>query len=130
MVSSTEADSRTVFIKRSREEADKLGQPAQEVNGTTRFASKFASLNRKAELWRSIDDCLEGLKASSQAGTKIPRNLWPEGYVRAYGVTNLYKCNLAGAFRLLYTIYVESGWTKVLAIDFMPHKEYEKLFGY
>ena len=70
------------------------------------------------------------LKADAQGGIKIPRNLWPRDYVKNYGITNLYKCNLPGAQRLLYTIYVESGTVKVLAIDFMPHKEYEKLFGY
>jgi mRNA-degrading endonuclease RelE of RelBE toxin-antitoxin system len=107
-----------------------LPQPAFEVNGTARFVSKFASLNRKDDLWKSIDACLDELKSNAQAGVKIPRNLWPGDYTRNYGVTNLYKCNLAGAYRLLYTIYVESGRVKVLAIDFMPHKEYEKLFGY
>lgn len=107
-----------------------MGRPAQEVNGTTRFASKFASLDKKDELWKSVDACLEELKSDSQAGTKILKNIWPTEYIRTYGVTNLYKCNLAGAHRLLYTIYVESGVVKVLAIDFMPHKEYEKLFGY
>ena len=107
-----------------------MGRPALEVNGTTRFASKLASLDKKDDLWKSVDAWLEKLKADSQAGTKIPRNLWPPDYVRNYGVTNLYKCNLAGAHRLVYTIYVESGRVKVLAIDFMTHKEYEKLFGY
>ena len=107
-----------------------MGRPAQEVNGTTRFASKFASLDKKDELWKSVDACLEELKSNAKAGTQIPKNLWPTDYIRVYGVTNLYKCNLAGAHRLLYTIYVESGMVKVLAIDFMPHKEYEKLFGY
>lgn len=107
-----------------------MKRPAQEVNGTTRFASKLASLDKKDELWKSVDACLEELKSNSLAGMKIPRNLWPTEYTRNFGVTNLYKYNLAGAHRLLYTIYAESGMMKVLAIDFMSHKEYEKLFGY
>lgn len=107
-----------------------MAQPAFEVNGTTKFATKFASLDRKDNLWKSINACLDELKSNAQAGVKIPRNLWPGDYARNYGITNLYKRNLAGAYRLLYTIYVESGRVKVLAIDFMPHKEYEKLFGY
>jgi hypothetical protein len=82
------------------------------------------------ELRKSVDSCLNELKADAQTGIKILRNLWPGDYVKNYGITNLYKCNLAGAQRLLYTIYVESGGVKVLAIDFMPHREYEKLFGY
>ena len=107
-----------------------LGRPALEVDGTTRFASKLASLGKKDELWKSIDAWLEKLKADSQAGTKIPRNLWPADSIRNHGATNLYKCNLAGVHRLLYTIYVESGQVKVLAIVFLTHKEYEKLFGF
>lgn len=70
------------------------------------------------------------MKADVQAGVKVPRNLRPKDYIRSYGLTNLYKCNLGGAWRLLYTVYVESASVKVLAIDFMPHKEYEGLFGY
>jgi hypothetical protein len=107
-----------------------LGRPALEVNGTTRFASKLASLDKKDELWRSTGAWLEKLKADSQAGTKIPRDLWPADYTRNHGATNLYKCNLAGAHRLPYTIYVELGQVKVPAIDFMTHKEYEKVFGH
>ncbi len=107
-----------------------MRRPAQEVRGTSRFASKFASLRKEEELWKSVDACLEELKANFLTGTKVQRNLWPAEYVKNYGITNLYKCNLAGAWRLLYTIYVESGRVKVLAIDFMTHREYEKLFGY
>jgi mRNA-degrading endonuclease RelE of RelBE toxin-antitoxin system len=107
-----------------------LRRAAREVRGTTRFAAKFASLDKESNLWKAVDSCLEELKANAQAGVKIPRDLWPSDYVRNYGLTNLYKCNLAGAWRLLYTIYVESGRVKVLAIDYMSHRDYEKLFGY
>ena len=103
---------------------------AAEVRGTTQFASKFASLRREDELWRSIDSCLAELKENALAGVKIQRSLWPKEYVRTLGLTNLYKCNLAGAHRLIYTIYTEADKVKVLAIDFMAHKEYETLFGY
>jgi len=103
---------------------------AAEVRGTTQFASKFSSLRREDVLWRSIDACLVELKGNALAGVKIPRSLWPKEYVRNLGLTNLYKYNLAGAHRLIYTIYTEADKVKVLAIDFMSHKEYEKLFGY
>ena len=104
--------------------------PAHEVRGTRQFAAKLASVDKGSDLWKAVDNCLEELKANAQAGIKIPRSLWPRGYVKDYGLTNLYKCNLAGAWRLLYTIYVESGRVKVLAIDYMSHKEYEELFRY
>ena len=107
-----------------------LAQPTDEIRGTKQFATKLSSLSQKDELRNSVDACLEELKLNALAGVRIPRNLWPKEYVRNYGITNLYKYNLAGAYRLLYTIYAEANKVKVLAIDFMSHKEYEKLFGY
>jgi hypothetical protein len=107
-----------------------VSRPANEVRGTSRFASKLSALSRKSGLWESVDSCLEELKANPISGIKIPMNLWPKEYVTNYGITNLYKYNLVGAHRLLYSIYTEGGKLKVLVIDFMPHGEYERLFGY
>jgi hypothetical protein len=107
-----------------------VARPADEVRGTSKFASKLSALNRRSELWASVDSCLEELKANAISGIKIPKDLWPRDYATNYGITNLYKYNLAGAHRLLYAIYTEGGKLKVLAIDFMPHGDYERLFGY
>ncbi|MEW6329770.1 MAG: hypothetical protein AB1468_06705 [Candidatus Micrarchaeota archaeon] len=89
-------------------------------------------------LLKSIDSKLALLKANYDYGTQIPRRFFPKKYVLGYEVTNLWKVDLAGYWRLIYTlrqpqreeteIEVLSIWLDVL--DIMSHEKYDKVFGY
>ena len=89
-------------------------------------------------LLKSIDSKIALLKANYDYGTQIPRKLIPRKYVIEYAVTNLWKVDLAGYWRLIYTlkqpqretteIEVITIWLDVL--DIIDHKKYDKVFGY
>lgn len=89
-------------------------------------------------LLRSIDSKIALLKADYSYGAQIPRNCIPRKYVQEYGVTNLWKVDLAGYWRLVYTlnqpqreeteVEVLSIWLDVL--DIVDHERYDKIFGY
>ncbi|VVB67043.1 Uncharacterised protein [Candidatus Norongarragalina meridionalis] len=89
-------------------------------------------------LLRSIDAKIELLKADYGYGIQIPKRCIPAKYVREYGATNLWKADLAGYWRMIYTLKqplrgpAEIGiidvWLDVLGI--MDHEKYDKLFGY
>ena len=89
-------------------------------------------------LLKSIDSKIALLKANYDYGTQIPRKLIPRKYQIEYDVTNLWKVNLAGYWRLVYTlkqlqreqteIEIITIWLDVL--DIVDHKKYDKIFGY
>ena len=89
-------------------------------------------------LLKSIDSKIVLLKANSDYGTQIPRKLIPRKYQIEYDVTNLWKVDLAGYWRLVYTlkqlqreqteIEIITIWLDVL--DIVDHKKYDKIFGY
>lgn len=86
----------------------------------------------------SIDSKIALLKANYDYGIQIPRKLIPRKYLLEYGVTNLWKVNLAGYWRLIYTLKqpqreqteleVIDIWLDVL--DIFDHKAYDRVFGY
>src|SRR3989338_9116817 len=89
-------------------------------------------------LLKSIDSKIALLKANYDYGTQIPRKLIPRKYQIEYEVTNLWKVDLAGYWRLVYTlkqpqreqteIEILTIWLGVL--DLIDHNHYDKIFGY
>jgi len=75
---------------------------------------------------RAIDD----LKQNPLSGVRVPNNLIPKEYIKKYGLGNLWKYNLPNAWRLTYTILVDSIKIVSVILEWMDHKEYEKRFGY
>ncbi len=89
-------------------------------------------------LLKSIDDKIAILKVQYDYGVHIPRRNVAQKYVSLYDVTNLWKVNLTGAWRLIYTlkqpqredteVEIISIWLDVL--DIIDHDEYDRIFGY
>jgi len=89
-------------------------------------------------LLTSIGDKFAILKTNYDYGMQIPKRRIPIKYFRDYGVTNLWKVNLSGYWRLIYTlkqpqrenteIEILSIWLDIL--DVVDHPKYDKLFGY
>jgi len=89
-------------------------------------------------LLKSIDSKVAVLKANYDYGIQIPKRLIPNKYLKYYGVTNLWKVDLSGYWRMIYTlkqpereeteVEIISIWLDIL--DVMDHKRYDKVFGY
>ncbi|MFQ5406450.1 MAG: hypothetical protein ACE5DI_04825 [Candidatus Micrarchaeia archaeon] len=89
-------------------------------------------------LLNSINAKIEILKINYDYGSQIPKRLIPRKYREDYEVTNLWKVNLSGYWRMVYTIKqpqreraevdVISIWLDIL--DIIDHKKYDKTFGY
>ena len=89
-------------------------------------------------LLKSINDKKDILKNQYDYGIQIPRKYIARKYITEYGVTNLWKVDLAGYWRMIYTlkqpqredpeVEILSIWLDVL--DIIDHKEYNKIFGY
>ena len=82
------------------------------------------------QLYKFINKAVDDLKQNPTCGVKIPKKLWPKEYSQKYNLTNLWKYDLPGAWRLVYTI--ESDEVKIVSIilEWFDHKDYEKRFNY
>ena len=81
-------------------------------------------------LFNSIKQKIEFLKENPQYGIHIARNKIPKEYFNKYDVNNLWKVNLSGAWRMIYTIRGNEIEIISLILDILNHKRYEKKFGY
>lgn len=89
-------------------------------------------------LLKSIDSKIAVLKTNYDYGAQIPKRHIPRKYLEEYEVTNLWKVDLSGYWRMIYTlrqpqregasIEVISIWLDVL--DIIDHEKYDGIFGY
>lgn len=78
-----------------------------------------------------IKKALETLEVDTFSGIQIPKKLIPKEYSLRYGnLTNLWKYNLPGAWRLIYTIKGSEIEVLSVLLEWMDHKEYERRFKY
>ena len=56
------------------------------------------------QLYDFIDRAINDLKKNPACGIKIPKKIWPKGYIKKYAITNLWKYDLPNGWRLIYTI--------------------------
>ncbi|MFA4953022.1 MAG: hypothetical protein WC584_02260 [Candidatus Pacearchaeota archaeon] len=99
-----------------------------------KIESEFEKLqNGKFEdkkLFDYITRAIDNLKQNPLSGIKIPKNIWPEKYIKEYQITNLWKYNLPNAWRLIYTIKADDVQLINVLLEWFDHKNYEKRFGY
>ena len=81
-------------------------------------------------LLNSIKQKIELLRDNPEYGIHIPKDRIPKEYTRDYDVNNLWKVNLFGAWRMIYTIRGSEVEIISLILDIMNHGDYNKKFGY
>ncbi len=84
----------------------------------------------ETQLAEKLDSIITCLKENPFCGIKIPSALWPKEYVRAYQIDNLRKIDLHDGWRLIYTLTGNDVEIVSILLEWFPHKEYEKRFGY
>jgi hypothetical protein len=109
-------------------------------NGTRRIVVTFADEGLResyerlekedGRLYKAITRVFDSLKSNPAFGVPIAKNLIPAYYVRRYGVSNLHKCNLPGGWRLLYFVKGTQAEVISIVLEWLPHKKYERRFGY
>ena len=92
--------------------------------------AKGITKSNNQTLLNSIKQKIDFLKNNPQYGVHISKNKIPNIYLKQYDVNNLWKVNLSGAWRMIYTI--KGGEVKIIALilDILDHKNYEKKFNY
>jgi Txe/YoeB family toxin of Txe-Axe toxin-antitoxin module len=107
--------SRVVFADRKLKDAF---ERLKDSNGEDRKLHKW--------LTRAFDE----IAFDAFRGIQIPKRLIPEKYIEQYGIENLWKYDLPGAWRLLYSIARDEIVVVSIILEWLPHKDYERRFGY
>ena len=91
----------------------------------------FNSLKDDDFIKKAIIRAIQDLKENAFCGIQIPKKLFPKEYVQKYGINNLWIYNLPNSWRMLYVI-TRSAEVEIIAaiLDWMNHKDYEKLFKF
>jgi len=89
----------------------------------------FEELN-DSNLKRFLEKALCDIKENPFCGIQIPKKQVPKEYLKKFDIHNVWKYNLPGAWRLIYS--VKGGETIILTIilEWVDHKEYERRFKY
>lgn len=82
------------------------------------------------QLLKAINREVNNIKLNPQHGVHIPRRNIPKALAEKYGTKRLWKVNLVGFWRLLYTLTGDEIKIIALILEFMDHNKYNKAFGY
>jgi len=82
------------------------------------------------ELFKWLTRAFSGLEENAFCGIQIQKRLIPKSYLKKYGVDNLWKYDLPKGWRLLYSVRGDEIIVISIILEWLPHKEYERKFGY
>lgn len=108
------------------------------VIGTTDFDKSFQKIQTHAKtgngesilMQKLIEKGINKLKYSFKYGDHIPKKQIPKEYISKYGVENLWKLNLNGYWRMIYTVRGTEIEVISIILEVINHKDYDKKFGY
>ncbi|MBI2232597.1 MAG: hypothetical protein HYU56_01645 [Candidatus Aenigmarchaeota archaeon] len=110
------------------EEANKQYEELNRVVGDE--IKKGVTNSFHQQLLKSINQKKELLKINPQAGIHIAKSLVPKLYKDKYDVNNLWKIDLSGYWRMIYTLRTTEIEITNFVLDFLDHETYDKVFGY
>ncbi len=107
-----------------------LSPEAEEAYGQLNGLAENSKLERS--ILNSIKKKVELIKMNPHYGNPMAKKLIPKEYVLKYGVTNMFRVELSGFWRMLYTLTNDETEVIIVAfvLDIIDHKEYDRKFGY
>jgi Txe/YoeB family toxin of Txe-Axe toxin-antitoxin module len=82
------------------------------------------------KLYKFISRALDDLKRDPDCGVHIPKKLIPKIYIQKYEINNLWKYDLPGGWRLIYSLAGSEVEVIAIILEWFDHKNYAKRFGY
>ena len=83
-----------------------------------------------SRLFKEIENALNIIKQNAFAGRNVKKEIIPRSLIRKYQIDNLWIYNLRKDWRLLYAITNNGIAVLAIILDWMNHKDYERLFKF
>lgn len=83
-----------------------------------------------SNLHRFVIRAFEDIEKNAFCGIQVPKRLIPREYLKKFNVKNVWKYNLPGAWRLLYSVRGSDLLVFSIILEWMDHKTYERKFKY
>jgi len=90
----------------------------------------FMVLNETDPLKKGLIKAIKEIQENSFVGRNVKKNLIPKEIIKKYNINNLWIYNLPNGWRMLYVL--TSSEIRIIAVilDWMNHKDYERLFRF
>ncbi|MCD4759488.1 hypothetical protein K8R33_01215 [archaeon] len=82
------------------------------------------------QLLSSVNNAIKNIKLDYKYGDLIPRKFISKATKTKYETDRIFRVELVGYWRLLYTIEGHEAKIIALILDYMDHANYNKRFGY
>jgi hypothetical protein len=82
------------------------------------------------EIFQFLNAAFDEISMDPFCGIQVPKRLIPKMYVTKFGIDNLWKYNFHKNWRLMYSVAGDGAQVITLVLEWLPHKEYERRFGY
>lgn len=106
-------------------------KPKKVVFVNEKLESSFEKLSENDPIKKSLKKAIRDIKENAFCGRQVKKKLIPEKLIRKYKINNLWIYNLPSAWRLLYSVTSSDEIELIAAVlDWMDHKDYEKLFNF
>jgi len=93
--------------------------------------NSFNELNEADPIKKALIRAINFLKEDAFCGRNVKKSLIPNFLIQKYKLNNLWIYNLPDGWRMLYVL-TPSEEIQIIAVvlDWMNHKDYERLFGF
>jgi len=90
----------------------------------------FNKLDNLDPIKKALIRAIENIKQDPRAGRNVIKKLIPKKLIKKYEIDNLRIYNLPMAWRMLYTVTASEIEIVSVILDWVNHKDYEKLFKF
>ena len=95
------------------------------------LGKSFNELNKVDPIKKALIRAINTLQEDAFSGRNVKKDLIPKSLIQKYKLNNLWIYNLPNGWRMLYVL-TPSEEVQIIAVilDWMNHKDYEKLFKF
>lgn len=82
------------------------------------------------QLFEFLERAFKDIQENAFCCANIPKRQIPKTLCQKFGIDNLWKYDLPNGWRLLYSVGRKELLVVSIILEWIPHKEYERKFGY
>lgn len=106
-------------------------KPLKVVFADKNLEESFRKLSDQDIIKKALKRAIKDIKTNVFCGRRVKKKIIPKKLIEKYRINNLWIYNLPSGWRLLYSVTSSEKIELIAAVlDWMDHKDYEKLFGF